>query len=343
MTEQQSATGKKVRKFWLYAPVIALVLIMVGWSVAWFMIRDRVERALDERMVLENRAGRMWNCPLRSISGFPFRIEVTCADLTLTRGDVSLSLGRMQAIVQAYNPNHGIVTLTGPLRFDDGRISISGTWQEWEASVVGLARGRLERLAMAATNPIFTISGLPEMGDVTASADSTETHIRPTPGAAEQDRSYDVSFDATGTVLPLFDNWLSDTSPGSISTQFTGTQLSIVGGRSVAEAAEQWRMDGGKISISSLSITKGARRLDLKGEGKLDPMHRPEALLTISAANFSDLLARMIAGNGNAPLEPLSPEASKAPLVPLPPVRFQDGKIYVGPFVVPKVRLAPGS
>lgn len=341
MTEQQPGTGKRARKFWLYVPIIALLLIVTGWSVAWFMIRDRVERALDERVAAEAKAGRIWSCPLRSISGFPFRIEVTCAFLSLTRGNVSLSLGRMQAIVQAYNPNHGIVTLTGPMKFDDGRVSVSGNWQEWEASIVGLARGKLERVAMAAKNPTFTVSGLAETGDVTVSAASTETHIRPTPGAAAQDRSYDIAFDATGTVLPLFDNWLTDTTPGSISALLTGTQLSLVGGRSVAEAAEQWRMDGGKLTISSLSVTKGARRLDLKGEGMLDPMHRPEALLTISAANLSDVLARLISGNGNAQLEPLGPDASKAPLVAMPPVRLQGGKIYVGPFVVPKVRLTP--
>ena len=341
MIDQERGTGKKTRRFWLYVPFAVLIVLVAGWSIAWFILRDRAEKTLDERIAAEAGTGRVWDCSQRSIGGFPFRIEVTCATLSLTKGGVSLSFGRTQALVQVYNPGHAIATFVGPMRFDDGQIRVVGNWQSLEASVVGLDSGHVERVAIAAQNPTFTISGLPEAGDIAVSAANVETHIRSTPGTALEDRSYDIAIDATGTVLPLFDNWLADTTPGSVKARLTGTHLRLMGGRTLAEAAEQWRMDGGKIVISSFSITKGARRLDLAGEGVLDALHRPEATLTISAANLSDIVARLVSGNGSAPLEPLGPEASKAPLVPMPPVKFQGGKIYVGPFVVPKVRLPP--
>src|SRR5215212_1485465 len=93
-------------RFWLYPPFVLLLLVAIAWSVAWFVIRNRTAAALDTMLANEARAGRQWTCADRSVGGFPFRIDVVCSALTLRRGDVSASFGRVEAVAQVYQPRH---------------------------------------------------------------------------------------------------------------------------------------------------------------------------------------------------------------------------------------------
>src|SRR3954469_14472008 len=145
-------------RFWLYAPFALLLLVAIAWSVAWFMIRNRTDAALDTMLANEKRAGRQWTCADRSVGGFPFRIDVVCSSLTLQRGDVSASFGRVEAVAQVYQPRHVITEVAGPLRFTDGIVTIDGTWRLLETSVRSSPVG-FERISLAAEEPNLRIVG----------------------------------------------------------------------------------------------------------------------------------------------------------------------------------------
>jgi hypothetical protein len=141
------AAAPRKSRFWLFAPFAALALAALAWSAAWFMIRERAEAEIDGWMAAEAVAGRQWSCPERSVGGFPFRVEVTCPQLDLKRGDWSASAGRLRTVAQIYQPNHVIAELAGPFRASDGRTRLEASWRDLRASFRGTPGRFRARLA----------------------------------------------------------------------------------------------------------------------------------------------------------------------------------------------------
>jgi hypothetical protein len=106
--------GRRSR-FWLFAPFALLALLVLGWSVGWFVIRARTVEALDDWLAHEAVAGRRWDCPERAVRGFPFRIEISCARVTLRSPELALDAGRLASVTQVYDPRFTIFELEGPL------------------------------------------------------------------------------------------------------------------------------------------------------------------------------------------------------------------------------------
>src|SRR6185437_2528114 len=105
MASNDVSTTRRNR-FWLYAPFTLLILIAIAWSAGWFVVRDRAVAAIDRFLAVEAAAGRQWTCADRSVSGYPFRIEVSCETVTVRRGPVTASAGRLLAVAQVYKPRH---------------------------------------------------------------------------------------------------------------------------------------------------------------------------------------------------------------------------------------------
>src|SRR5215470_2698495 len=64
------------------APVLLLV-VAVAWSAFWFYAASRVDVVTDAWRAKEAKAGRVYDCGRRSVAGFPFRLEVSCDDVSV--------------------------------------------------------------------------------------------------------------------------------------------------------------------------------------------------------------------------------------------------------------------
>ena len=115
-------------------------------------------RASTRPCSAEARAGRQWTCQDRRIGGYPFRIEVTCAALTVRRGGVTASLGATRSVAQVYQPRHVITEIDGPLNLTDGRIAVQGTWRLLETSVRG-SRAGIQRASLVVEEPSLRVTG----------------------------------------------------------------------------------------------------------------------------------------------------------------------------------------
>src|ERR1700753_4115037 len=60
------------------APVL-LGIIAVAWSAFWFFAASQVDVQADAWRAREAQSGRVYDCAKRSVGGYPFRLEVTCA------------------------------------------------------------------------------------------------------------------------------------------------------------------------------------------------------------------------------------------------------------------------
>jgi hypothetical protein len=112
---------------------------------------------------------------------------------------------------------------------------------------------------------------------------------------------------------------------------------------------ERWRAAGGKLDILMLSLAKGSRRVEAKGDVRLDEMHRPAGQLNIAAAGLDGLLGNVMGRRNGALLgallgqggAPSAQPGAKPTLSPLPPVRLDNGRLALGPFVIPNFELRP--
>lgn len=346
MAEAILTENTRRSRFWLYAPFILLLLVAIAWSIAWFVIRSRAAEALDAWLAAEAQRGRQWTCADRTIVGYPFRIEVVCNTLDLKQGAVTASFGRTEAIAQVYQPRLVIVEASGPLRVTDGRATVEGQWDLLQASIHASQTG-LRRLSIAANGPKFTVAGLmPET--VAASGQRLELHLRPNP-SRESERAYDAALSVKQASLPVLDRLIGGTELTDIDADVTVTEATGFRGRPLAEEMERWRTAGGAVDILMLSGAKGPRRIEAKGQLKLDEEHRPEGQLSLAAAGLDGLIGN-ITGNraGGALLGALFGQNTRAKgndgkpqLSPLPPLTLDNGFVALGPFVIPKVKLQP--
>src|SRR5918993_2631662 len=158
MAEAAAPADARRSRLWLYTPFVLLALVAIAWSVAWMVIRDRTSEGLDAWIAAEARNGRRWTCADRTVAGYPFRIEVTCATVALRQSDATASLGRVHAVAQVYQPRHVISRIEGPLRLTRGAVALEGGWRLLETSIRGSAGG-LQRASLVAEAPAFQVTG----------------------------------------------------------------------------------------------------------------------------------------------------------------------------------------
>jgi hypothetical protein len=345
----QGATLEERRqgRFWLYAPFVLLLLVAAAWSVAWFVIRGRVEGGLDAWLAAEANAGRQWTCADRAIAGYPFRIEVVCSSLRFQQGGTTASVGRVQSVAQVYQPRHVITEIQGPLRLSDGRVTVQGEWRLLEASVRG-ARTGLQRASLLAEAPQVRVTGLGE--EIAVSGRSLEAHLRPNPGRGASEGALDIASTARGLRLPVLDAFVGGAEETDAQLDLTATQAQGFATGATLDEVERWREAGGQIDVLLLSVTKGSRKLEGKGVLRLDEQHRPAGQLNLAGAGLDGLIANLTGNRGGGLLGALlgqTPNAraqaqgGRPALAPLPPLRLDNGRVALGPFTLPGARLPP--
>ena len=344
----------------LFLPYILLAALALVWTVAWFMIRARAEREIDGWLAAEATAGRQWTCTDRSLTGFPFRLELRCASLAFARSDGRFSLGPVTALVQVYAPRHAIFEIGGPFKVQQGELTADATWDKLEGSFHG-ASGGFSRVSLVADRPRGSVTGAaPE--PVTFSVRHLETHARPTPGRFETDGAVDVNLSAKEVALPLVDALAGSGAPADLALDATINRAASLRTGRLDQELERWRQAGGSLDVALLSVVKGDSRLQARGSLGLDEAHRLMGKLDLRTAGLESLVTQVVGrqlgadrgaligglvgkllGNKSfgAPAEDAAPQAGGTPLKALPPLKFAEGRMTLGPFVVPNVALTP--
>lgn len=342
-------------RFWLFAPFVLLGVIAVGWSAAWFFIRQRTNAGVDDWLAREAAVGRQWTCTDRSVGGYPFRIEVSCGALSLRRGETSASFGSLRTIAQVYRPRHVIAEVGGPLRVSDGTgAAVESEWRLLQASVQGVPDS-FQRASLVVEEPKVRLTGLtPAAFD--AGARHLEAHVRPDPARFNTEGAYDVALSADKAAIPAVNAFMGGDEPADISLDTTVTQARGATGR-LMDDIERWREAGGVVQVERLAVAKGERHLQAKGTLRLDDQRRPAGQIEVAAAGLEDLIATLVGGARGAgvgmvigalsgqPAKPRTPQSAppgdQPKLAPFPPLRLDNGRVYLGPFAVPGVRLSP--
>lgn len=308
-------------RFWLYAPYAALLVLALVWSVGWVFVRARAVSEIDGFFAREAVAGRTWDCPGRSVGGYPFRIEVRCDALGLTRSDLSLALGPVVAVAQIYQPGHVIVEAKGPLRLKEGGTTLAADWRLFEASFHAALSG-FQRLSLVVESPKGTVEGVllgraapdsapPEAAPapgappaspppgtspvpITFAADHFEAHARPTPGRFEADGAVDLSARLARAALPVLDPLLGGSEPADLALDATVNRARGFGPRPLPVELERWRAEGGSLDVTRLSLAKGPRRVQARGTLALDAVHRISGEASLRALGVEQIVGAIM-------------------------------------------------
>ena len=272
--------------------VAAVAVLVVGWSIYWWVVTDRVETMLREALVrplpLDARTDRLLPDPL-AVGGYPFRVEARCGSTAATLPDGgTLAAGAFTAVALAYDWRKAIFELDGPLsvRPADGP-AIDATWTSARAS--GARDGRLlDSADIVLEAPVLTVAGR-EAGR----AGHLEAHVRRAPGDGDTPAGTDAALSATGLASPMLP------LPLDVSAV---VRIGALSGR--GPLTEGIGDEPLPLFIRELSLASGAAKLRAAGDLTVDAEGRLDGVLDVTIADPAALAAT---------LRPFLPEDSQLP------------------------------
>lgn len=326
---QKSKTG--FSRMGLYLPFALLGIFLIAWGVVWYVAAQAASRVVDGFIAREAQRGRDWVCPDRALTGFPFRIELSCAKPQLIeKGEAGLqreaTLAGLSLHSRILAPGHYVAVLSPPFvarQGSDRELTIN--WQGARASFRGGKEG-FGDASFEMTSPVVSI-GLGEERDQSARAKEFSLHIRKSPGEAP---GTDLVFRFADISLPLLDQRMNNPEPMTLEMQASAPGLVFEPARKAQESLEAWRLANGKARVVLAKANKGQAAIELTGTLGLDAERRLEGALNGRARNiealtsgfarrtgidFGALIGRM-AGNQGLPVA----------------VTLENGRMRFGPF-----------
>lgn len=325
-------------------PLVAIGVVAVAWSIAWKLVADSTETALDDWFAQERGANRVWSCSDRTVSGFPVNVTVRCAGPTFvdSRPDrhVEGSVGEITAGAALYNP--GLISggARPPLRvsYAGDVAEIDGDWRDlrvaYESSNGSPRRGQIE------------VDGLnlkiraPVIGETTLGA--ANLRLVATPDGRDA-ASLAIAGQATAIVAPALDGLLGQKEPldGDLTATLSHVDRIVANAGNVA--LDRWRRAGGELTIVSLDLRKGDMDVAARGGVQLDEAHRARGHIDIAASGLEATLERygipgavlalgqLFGGNAGSAGALGKPGAARAALT------LENGRASLGPIRLPIV------
>ena len=182
-TPSNTPARSSKRRYILLLSVI--VLVVAGWSVAWFYGRSILAQELDGQMRNMARNGVDVSCSDLAIAGYPFRYEVACRDMrSLDRAGTNGSLQSLSAVALIYNPRHIIFEAEAPALVDMPIRRAAGemSWETARASVK-FSSEALGDVDVVVQKPKAALEDAFSAGMF--AADKAELHLRRAPDPAD--------------------------------------------------------------------------------------------------------------------------------------------------------------
>jgi hypothetical protein len=359
LDSQGTSAMKKVSRRGLYLPVFALLILGLAWTGLWFYGRSKVSELLDQFFLNQAKIGRNWSCPERSISGYPFRIELRCKQPTYSMNlapnhQVRGSLGALTVIATtagAFNLAHVIGEFDAPLVVEDSQIGKkTSQWKTARASFRGHAN-RLERVSVEIDAPRTTVD-VNGSAAFQSSAEKIEFHLAEA-GDEPAGGAYNIALDVSKANIPPADMILNSTDPVDFIIQGRLLKLTGIDRQNWQQSIENWRLGGGTMRVDVIKLQKGLPRVEAKGDLRLDETRRLSGRLDANFVNAEALLQQFGIGGGGgggllgAILGGGRPQAGGQAGQPRPervmrlPLVIENGRVGVGPFRIPGFQMKP--
>ena len=313
----------------------AIVLVVFGWTVAWFYGQSVLREQLDRQIVRMADQGLDVSCADLAIAGYPFRYEVSCANMRSADGwGTAASLGGLNAVALIYNPWHVIFEATSPAAMSVPVNGLEGglTWQTARASV---------KFGENAISSLDAVIDKPEAAFDTAlaqglfAAEKTEVHLRKQPESTATLETFVTVQDLSLKSLPE----LQQTISLRAHTRIEGGTALLAG----ADLVSLVQVQGGELPVELVlaEVTLGTGKasaagdLVIAGDGTLSgslelSLGNPEALLDSMKPLFPpDDQTFSLLQNVVKSLEPAAKEIDGVRTIALP-ISIDRGDVRIG-------------
>jgi hypothetical protein len=323
-------------------------LLCLAISLAWHFAAEAASGALDSLILTEQKHGRVWSCPERRIAGFPFTIELACAEprfAGLVSGvPIEVQAKALRSRFSLLRPNEVTAEVEAPfaLRSADGRTDVSALWTSLQIVVSGLPD---EPARILLRGQSVAVHGFAEgLGTLAAEAAHLDGIVAK--AAAGSPHAYDFRFTAHDVTNPLLATALGSQRIDELKTDGTITEFAFDTTVLPAHNLEQWRMRGGRIDFANLALSQAETHVAAQGTLRLDAAHRPQGKFDTQSVGLEPILQRyginpslVTAGVLLSSLLGGTSSAGKPGELRLP-VRAEGGGLTIGP-VKTAVRLSP--
>lgn len=326
----------------LIAFAALLLIIGVAAGFAWNAARQAAADAIDAMIAAEQKHGRLWSCPERQFSGFPFAIAVSCKEPRYA-GPVSgkpmnVQVQAFRAAVYLWHPQEVAIEVEGPfaLRSKDASTDLAASWSALRLVVSAVPSDVAE---IAFNGRDLALHGATEGHGAALSLDAQHFDGVIGKAASGQPRAVDFRLNGQHVTNPLLALVVGSAQSVDIKAQGTLTEADIDPSALPAVSLEQWRSKGGHVDFADLAFIQGETHISARGMLTLDAAHRVQGKLDAQAQNIEPILRRygidpglvsagmllsnLLGGASNTP--PGAPAALHLP------VRLQDGNIIIGP------------
>ncbi|MGQ3675027.1 DUF2125 domain-containing protein [Xanthobacter sp. TB0139] len=358
-TETSSSRSRN----WAVLTVIALVvLVCLGWAGAWIYAANRVEKELDAWITREAKAGRIWNCAERGLSGFPFRLELNCAtpSLDMKSGEpLRMTATSARAISQVWSPNQIITEIQQPARIENKETGevLGLTWQHLQVMGAGMTSGRPESFSIMADKPELTLledpaqdegatpSALFSAASLMVSA-NTQPGAGPNASGALEDVAYALTL--SGAQIPLLAQF-GNTGPIDASMKGVVTAAANLRPMPLEQRLRAWAEAKGLLRLEQLTIISPDILAAATGVVSLNPQGQLNGAVDLSFAGVQKLMQQL----GQAGVIPpqLAPIVGAITMVGRPtqiegrkavtfPLSFKDGSLRLSGLPVGRVPAA---
>src|SRR5262249_50200046 len=275
-------------RIFIYGPVGLLVLIVVLYSVFWRVQADLLAAKLDSVNGDEIIPGVDFAFAEKSISGFPFRLDVVLSGVTFSNrgptGETAWRTEKLAMHTMSYSSNLLVFEAAGlqslPLPGDNGpppRVTYVTPAIARATAVLRdgkLSRGDLDlwpaprKDASRAADPKRTFSASRAQLHLLSRTDDTIDVAVKIEGA-NLGEGYRPKL---GTAVPLVD------LRGKVLQSDELGDLEL-GRKSLSDALEQWRQHGGTLAVEKLSLDWAGVKSDMSGTLGVDAAHRLSGVL----------------------------------------------------------------
>ncbi len=289
----------KRRGFASLTVIVPLVLVAAaigGWSIYWYLAAKKAESALAAWTAREAQAGRVWVCPAPALGGYPFTVEISCANATfqgalLGTTKLTGTLAQFHAATQLIEPNLVVAELDPPFvaKTSDGSLNIVVQWTKMTFETEGTPEA-LARVALVG-HEVLVQGTMGELGTTKLDISRFNTYAVRIPERV--DLAYRVMLGVNNLSAPALEQVIDLAARTGFSFEGTITRADFGGTAPIVDQIERWRLSNGHIDVKSASFTSGTRKLEAQGGLDLDEMHRPRGQLDAEISDFDLILQQL--------------------------------------------------
>jgi hypothetical protein len=281
---------------WLIAlPTALLVLLGIIWSGFWYWSTHAAQTEMTVWRSREAEAGRIYNCATTAFGGYPFRIEVDCAEPTVDDRTTALSMRahNLAAVAQVWDPTFVIGEIAPPLTVGPlGEAPVATMdWTLAQASLRGVPNVS-QRLSIAVDNPILAAA---PSGERLAAARHMELHGQFGAGSLPGHPVLDLALQLQQATAPSLAAMLGNAAPlasAGIDLSVTAVLhgVSDVRLKPVAQQLREIQAANGRLDITHARLQQGDLITDANGALGLTPRGTLSGDLKLTVVNLSKLV-----------------------------------------------------